>query len=120
MGVFKYIFLTIKNDLKENYFYMITMTMSIAIIFVSFNIIYNEEIVPQRSYEYTILSILGVVVLSVLILFMIFANSYYLEDKYKEYGVITLSGKSTFEIFIIISVRNLIMSLVAILLGCIL
>ena len=52
MGVFKYIFLTIKNDLKENYFYMITMTMSIAIIFVSFNIIYNEEIVPQRSYEY--------------------------------------------------------------------
>ena len=85
MGVFKYIFLTIKNDLKENYFYMITMTMSIAIIFVSFNIIYNEEIVPQRSYEYTILSILGVVVLSVLILFMIFANSYYLEDKYKEY-----------------------------------
>ena len=120
MGVFKYIFLTIKNDLKENYFYMITMTMSIAIIFVSFNIIYNEEIVPQRSYEYTILSILGVVVLSVLILFMIFANSYYLEDKYKEYGVITLSGKSTFEIFIIISVRNLIMSLVAILFGCIL
>ncbi|MDB2102271.1 MULTISPECIES: FtsX-like permease family protein [Clostridium] len=120
MGVFKYIFLTIKNDLKENYFYMITMTMSIAIIFVSFNIIYNEEIVPKRSYEYTILSILGVVVLSVLILFMIFANSYYLEDKYKEYGVITLSGKSTFEIFIIISVRNLIMSLVAILLGCIL
>ena len=120
MGVFKYIFLTIKNDLKENYFYMITMTMSIAIIFVSFNIIYNEEIVPQRSYEYTILSILGVVVLSVLILFMIFANSFYLEDKYKEYGVITLSGKSTFEIFIIISVRNLIMSLVAILLGCIL
>ena len=120
MGVFKYIFLTIKNDLKENYFYMITMTMSIAIIFVSFNIIYNEEIVPQRSYEYTILSILGAVVLSVLILFMIFANSYYLEDKYKEYGVITLSGKSTFEIFIIISVRNLIMSLVAILLGCIL
>lgn len=120
MGVFKYIFLTIKNDLKENYFYMITMTMSIAIIFVSFNIIYNEEIVQQRSYEYTILSILGVVVLSVLILFMIFANSYYLEDKYKEYGVITLSGKSTFEIFIIISVRNLIMSLVAILLGCIL
>lgn len=120
MGVFKYIFLTIKNDLKENYFYMITMTMSIAIIFVSFNIIYNEEIVPQRLYEYTILSILGVVVLSVLILFMIFANSYYLEDKYKEYGVITLSGKSTFEIFIIISVRNLIMSLVAILLGCIL
>lgn len=77
MGVFKYIFLTIKNDLKENYFYMITMTMSIAIIFVSFNIIHNEEIVPQRSYEYTILSILGVVVLSVLILFMIFANSYY-------------------------------------------
>ena len=64
MGVFKYIFLTIKNDLKENYFYMITMTMSIAIIFVSFNIIYNEEIVPQRSYEYTILSILGAVVLS--------------------------------------------------------
>ena len=120
MGVFKYIFLTIKNDLKENYFYMITMTMSIAIIFVSFNIIYNEEIVPQRSYEYTILSILGAVVLSVLILFMIFANSYYLEDKYKEYGVITLSGKSTFEIFIIISVRNLIMSLVAILFGCIL
>ena len=51
MGVFKYIFLTIKNDLKENYFYMITMTMSIAIIFVSFNIIYNEAIVPQRSYE---------------------------------------------------------------------
>lgn len=51
---------------------------------------------------------------------MIFANSYYLEDKYKEYGVITLSGKSTFEIFIIISVRNLIMSLVAILFGCIL
>lgn len=120
MGLFKYIYFTLKNDLKENFFYVITMAMSIVMIFISFNIIFNEDIIIRASYEYRIMSLLGLVVLSVLILFMIFSNSYYLEDKYKEYGVISLSGRSTFEVFIIISLRNILISLISILFGCLL
>ncbi|MGG7179280.1 FtsX-like permease family protein [Clostridium paraputrificum] len=119
MGIFKYTLMTFRKDFKNNLFYILAMTVSIAIIFNTFNLIFNENIVIRKSADYHTMFLLGLVIQAVAILFMLFANSYYLEDKYKEYGVITISGRSVFEISKIIMIRNIISSTLSVILGCV-
>lgn len=117
MGITKYTFMTLKNDIKNSLFYIIAMVISIAVIFNIFNVIFNEEVVPVKGGNYQSMFILGLDILVVATLFMLFANSYYLADKYKEFGVITISGRSVFEIAEIIMLRNFIITILGMIMG---
>ncbi|MBD7912576.1 FtsX-like permease family protein [Clostridium cibarium] len=120
MGVLRYIKMTFIDDIKKSVLYIAVMVFSIIIIFNTFNIIFNEQIVAYRSKEYMDMSKLVFIILAVSIMFIAFANSYYLEDKFKEYAVITLSGKSVGEICIIVVIRNFIVTAISIVIGCLL
>lgn len=117
MGIIRFTLLTLRNDLKNSLFYLMAIVMSIAVIFNLFNVIFNKSIVGKNSGDYQTMFILGITILIVATLFMLFANSYYLEGKYKEFGVITISGRSIFEMSLIIMLRNFIITLVGVILG---
>lgn len=117
MGMIKFVVITMKNDLKNSLFYLMAMIISIGVIFNIFNVIFNESIVARKSGDYQTMFVIGITIMIVAILFMLFANSYYLEGKYKEFGVITISGRSVFEISQIIMIRNFIISLFGIVIG---
>lgn len=117
MGVIKFTFLTLKNDLINSLFYLVAMIISIGVIFNIFNVIFNESIIKRSSADYQIMFLLGITILIVSIVFMLFANSYYLEGKYKEFGVITISGRSVYEISEIIMLRNFIITFLGIFMG---
>jgi putative ABC transport system permease protein len=119
MGIYRYIKMTFIDDIKNSLFYMIVLIFSIVVMFHTFNIILNEQVVVPRSNEYIDLSTLGFVILAVSCMFIVFANSYYLEEKFKEYAVITLSGRSIGEVCKIVVIRNFIITITSVVVGCV-
>lgn len=118
MGIYKYIKMTFIDDMKKSIFFMFVLIVSITIIFNIFNITFNEQIVPRGSDEYISMSALGFIIMFVSIVFTAFANSYYMEDKYKEYAIISVSGRKISDICKIMIVRSFIVTSISVFMGC--
>jgi putative ABC transport system permease protein len=97
---------------------MIAVIFSIALTFNTFNVIFNPNIFEKKGLDYTIMGSLGFIIQAVASLLMFFANSYYIEEKMTEYGVIALTGKSVYEIGGIMLLRSFFTSGLSIFLGC--
>lgn len=119
MGIYRYIKMTFLDDIKKSLFYMIVLILSIVMIFNIFNIVLNQGVVSSRSDEYTSISALGFIILGVSTMFIFFANSYYLEDKYKEYAIISTSGRSIIDICKIIIIRSSVVTILSVSIGCV-
>lgn len=109
--------MTFIDDFKKNIFYMLVLIFSIIIVFNTFNIVFDYELVKQGSQDYMSLSLLGFIIIIVSIVFIFLANSYYIKGKYKEYAIITLSGKSIGKVCGILIIRTIIVTTTAIILG---
>lgn len=114
----RYVRITLLRDFKKSFFYMIAVIFSIALTFNTFNVIFNPNIFEQKGLDYTLMGLLGFIVQAVASLLMFFANSYYIEEKMTEYGVIALTGKSVYEIGGIMLLRSFFSSGLSIFLGC--
>lgn len=118
MGILRYVRITFLRDFKKSFFYMLAVIFSIALTFNTFNVIFNPNIFEQKGLDYTIMGLLGFIIQAVASLLMFFANSYYIEEKMTEYGVIALTGKSVYEIGGIMLLRSFFSSSISIFLGC--
>lgn len=124
MGNFLFSMKMLKKEYKKSMVYTLTLTLTIAVTFLFFNIIdntyltSNEQVTTQWFYTQmpfsTMLSFLIIVFCAFMI---IFANNFYISRKTKEIAIMTMSGSSFMKITFYLIYQNLVMTLIAYVLG---
>lgn len=119
MGIFRYAIRMLKKDLIQCSFYILSMCCSIAVLFNMFNILYNENFTAKGDSTYIIYSFIAVILLVVALIFIVFANLYFIYSKTKEFAIVVLSGRSVHELGFIILLQNIILGIIGSALGII-
>ncbi len=108
MGVYKLTINLLKSDLKQCIFYCLSIAFSVGIIFNAFNIVTNESFVALGKNEAEVSSTIIFSIISIVILFTFFANSYFIMSKSKEIATSILSGANYYKISALLFFQNFI------------
>lgn len=119
MGNFRYAINMLKKDVSHCVFYVLSMCCSISVLLNMFNILFNEEFTNRADSSYMTYSSIAVILLIAAIIFMVFANLYFIYSKTKEFAIIVLSGRSVHELGYIILIQNVILGIIGVTLGII-
>ncbi|MGL4772502.1 MAG: FtsX-like permease family protein [Clostridium sp.] len=106
-GSIKFAFEMIMSDLKQSLCYMIATTIAVSVIFNIFNIIYNKDVMNRELVDGFDISIIALFVIVACVLFISFANSYYIIEKTKDIAIAAISGRSFVEVATILCIQNL-------------
>ena len=83
MGNIRFAMKMLFEDLGQAIFYVVSMTFSITVIFNIFNVIYNEDFTGRNDEAYIVFSEIAFIILLVSLVFISFANLYYIYGKTK-------------------------------------
>ncbi len=123
MGTFYFSLKMLKKEVRESIIYMMILTLTIAIAFLFFNIIdhsylmkqFDQDIINAQNIHFS--SVLSLIVIAFCAFMIIFANNFYISKKTKEIAIMTMSGSRFIDITLYLFYQNIVMSLVAFLLG---
>lgn len=121
MGTFRFSMNMLKKEYKKSILYTLTLCLSIAIIFVFFNIIDNVYLLSAQEIsamsmggiDIRFSSVLSFIIIIFCAFMIIFANNFYLSRKNKEMAILTMSGASILDITMYLFYQNLVMTIVA-------
>lgn len=102
MGLLKFGLLTLKNNTKQFILYLASITFSVTLIIINFNLLFNDSIYENTSDN----AVMGLMVAIGAITFVSFANSYFLKLRAKEMAILMVSGKSEYDVCAIIFYEN--------------
>lgn len=108
MGVYKFTIKLLKSDLKQCIFYCLSIAFSVGIIFNAFNIVTNESFVALGKNEAEVSSTIIFSIVSIVILFTFFSNSYFIMGKSKEIATSLLSGANSYKISTLLFFQNFV------------
>ncbi|MGL5150398.1 MAG: FtsX-like permease family protein [Clostridium sp.] len=115
MGLIKFAWLIVKRNLKGFLFYLATISITLSLLFVVTTFIFSDKGTALSSSTtepfMALLAMIGALI------FINFANSYFIKARTKEMGIIAISGRSVFEIGGIIFIENLIIVIASTLIG---
>ncbi|MGL5151598.1 MAG: FtsX-like permease family protein [Clostridium sp.] len=117
MGSLKFALKMVLSDMKQSICYTVATFLAVTVIFNIFNIIYNPEVMGENILKTIDVSIIALLVILACVLFISFANSYYLIEKTKDVAVAAISGRTFVEVAIILCVQNLGLGLIGTVLG---
>ncbi|PRR81460.1 FtsX-like permease family protein [Clostridium vincentii] len=118
MGVVRFAIKMLVKDIKQSIFYLVSMIFSIAIVFNDFNLLFNEDFVDKSDkVAYYTFSGIALTVLLVSLLFIAFANLYFIYGKTKELAIAVISGRSVYSVGLILAIQNLLLGIVGIIIG---
>ncbi|MGG7178755.1 hypothetical protein ACQPU1_14230 [Clostridium paraputrificum] len=120
MGNIRFAMKMLFEDIGQAIFYVVSMTFSITVIFNIFNVIYNEDFTGPNDEAYIVFSGIAFIILIVSLLFIAFANLYFIYGKTKELAIAVLSGRSVYKVGGILTVQNAVLGIIGITLGLIL
>lgn len=115
MGLLRFGLLTFKNNTKQFLFYLASIVCSVTFILINFNLLFNESIYDNSTNT----AIMGLMVAIGAIIFVSFANSYFLKLRSKEMAILMVSGKSEYEVCTVIFYENFFIFLLGSILGVI-
>ncbi|MGL4772159.1 MAG: FtsX-like permease family protein [Clostridium sp.] len=116
MGLIKFACLMVKNNKTKYTAYLLSVAISVAFVFINFNLLFNESLYSVSGSSV----MMGLVVMISIIVFVNFANSYFLKSRTKEMAIVAIGGRSVYEIASIIFVENLIILLIGSIAGLVL
>lgn len=118
MGIVRFAIKMLLKDIKQSIFYLVSMIFSIAIVFNDFNLLFNEDFVDKSDkVAYYTFSGIALTVLLVSLLFVAFANLYFIYGKTKELAIAVISGRSVYAVGAILAIQNLLLGILGIIIG---
>jgi len=118
MGIIEFAIKMLLKDIKQSIFYLVSMIFSIAIVFNDFNLLFNKDFVDKSNKgEYYAFSGIALTVLLVSLLFVSFANLYFIYGKTKELAIAVISGRSVYAVGLILAIQNLLLGILGIIIG---
>jgi len=118
MGIIRFAITMLLKDIKQSYFYLISMIFSIAIVFNDFNLLFNDDFVDRSDKNgYYTFSGIALTVLLVSLLFIAFANLYFIYGKTKELAIAVISGRSVFAVGSILAIQNFLLGILGVIIG---
>ncbi len=118
MGIFKFSLKMLKKEFSKSLFYCVSLTLSIAIIFVFFCYIDNSYLgnsISSGQNQFSQILALLVIIFAVFNCF--FANNFFVSSKTNDLAIIQLSGASVFKVAGYLMVQNFVIVCISIPLG---
>lgn len=124
MGTLKFSIRMLKKEYKKSMVYTLTLSLTIAVTFLFFNIIDNVYLMNERHTNASLSGIdipfsstLSFIIIIFCAFMIIFANNFYISRKTKEIAIMTMSGSGFMDTTMYLFYQNLIMTLIAFPLG---
>lgn len=120
MKVAEFSLYMLKKEKKKSFFYILSSTFSVAVMFLFLNIIYNESYAGVRQigdFNKVFSIMLSFLVIAVVVAMSFFAYKFYLSSQTKEIGIYMLGGSSLLRLFWYLFVQNCLIYLIAIIFG---
>ena len=120
MGTFKFSIHMLKKESKKSMIYTLTLSLTIAVTFLFYNIIDNQYLLDASQIgkgiqvtDIPFSSILAFIVIMFCAFMIMFANNFYLSRKLKEIAIMTMSGSGYMSVTMYLFYQNIIMVIIA-------
>ncbi|MHC1748255.1 MAG: FtsX-like permease family protein [Cellulosilyticaceae bacterium] len=120
MNTFKMAWTLLKNNFKLYKFYLVVLTMTVAIYYNFLAIHYNPYLdVLNEQYDYarTASSVCSCVLVITVVFFMIHANNFFYKQRFKEIGIYLLMGIKNSKIGCIFAIESVMVGCIALSVG---
>lgn len=119
MGIKDFAISMLKRDIKQFKLYIVSIVISIAVVFNLFNLLYNGQFTAMGDISFMFNSMITFMTIAIAIMFVFFTNRYFLIKKTKEIGISLISGRNVYEIGSMIEIQNCIILGIGLALGVI-
>lgn len=118
MGTLKFSLHMLKKEYKKSLVYTLTLSLTIAVTFLFFNIIDNVYLMGQTQaredpFAASFSSLLSFTIIVFCAFIIFFANNFYISRKTKEIAIMTMSGSSFLNMTAYLFYQNVVMTLIA-------
>lgn len=121
-----YIKLAIKNvktQFRDYYVYMLSMSFSIMVYFTFISLSFSDDVVKITKESVKISATLqatSILILAFVVLFMFYANAFFIRKRKKEIGLYNILGMKKSELGILFFLENLFLGMIALFIGILL
>jgi len=118
MGVIKFGITMLIKEKKKSILYVLSMVFATALILNDFNILFNTDFLENDYLELKFLAgFITIIILVGGILFITFANLYFVYGKTKIISIAMISGRSCLSVGLLVVVQNLLLGVIGIITG---
>lgn len=120
MTLFKLGLSNVKHNFKNYFSYFISTLFSVFMLFMFYSIYYNKQIQAfsnGRTKVYAVFKAASVVVIIFSVLFIGYANSFFIRNRKKEIAIYSILGMRKKEIGMLLFCENIFLGLLAIVVG---
>lgn len=112
MGIYAFANKMLRVNFKQCVFYLVSIVFSVGIIFNAVNLMCNEDFIAFSSNTGDITSMIVFALTIVAVLFIFYANAYFINGKTKELAIAALSGVWSFKLSSLLLFQNLILEII--------
>lgn len=113
----------VKTQFRDYYVYMLSMSFSIMVYFTFISLSFSDDVVKITKESVKISATLqatSILILAFVVLFMFYANAFFIRKRKKEIGLYNILGMKKSELGILFFLENLILGMIALFIGILL